>query len=147
MYKFLRSIRHSKDAGRYATGIYKKADDRTRLYIEEMCDPESPIYVKENAESLKDQVELHIIQKELEISKNDLRKIKEEISYRSEALQELAKKEEELTKRVSAMNEEISAYNRELNKKSLSDSHGFYKCMDAITDNVPEEVSLSIHKI
>ena len=32
-------------------------------------------------------------------------------------------------------------------QKSLSDSHGFYKCMDAITDNVPEEVSLSIHEI
>ena len=83
VYKFLRSIRHSKDAGRYANGIYRKADDRTKAYIAEMCDPESPIYVKEIAESLKDQIELHSIQKELKISKNDLIKIKEEISERN----------------------------------------------------------------
>ena len=126
VYKFLRSIRHSKDAGRYATGIYKKADDRTKAYIAEMCDPESPIYIEEIAESLKDQIELHDIQKELEISKNDLRKIKEEISYRSEALQELEGKESELTQKVNEMNEEISTYNSDMYRIAT------YKPVDAL---------------
>ena len=126
VYRFLRSIRHSKDAGRYANGIFRKADDRTKAYIAEMCDPESPIYVKEIAESLKDQIELHNTRKELEISKNDLRKIREEISERSEALQELAKKEEESTKILNVMNEEIKTYNREMYRI------GTYRPIDAL---------------
>ena len=126
MYKFLRTIRHSKDAGRYANGIYKKADDRTKAYIAEMCDPDSPIYIEEIAESLKEQIELHDTRKELEITKNDLRKIKEEVSYRSEALEELTKKEEELSKKVNEMNEEISTYNREMYRIAT------YKPVDAL---------------
>ena len=92
VYRFLRSIRHSKDVGRYAKGIYKKADDRTKTYIEEMCDPESPIYVEEIAESLKDQIELHSIQKEIEASRNALNKLKSEVTERTEEAEELAKK-------------------------------------------------------
>ena len=126
VYKFLRSIRHSKDAGRYANGIFRKADDRTKAYIAEMCDPESPIYIEEIAESLKDQVELDSIQKELEISKNDLRKIKEEISYRSEALQELEGKESELTQKVKEMEAEISTYNSDMYRI------GTYRPIDAL---------------
>ena len=126
VYKFLRSIRHSKEVGRYANGIYWKADNRTRAYIEEMCDPESPIYIEEISESLKDQVELHSIQKELEISKNDLRKIKDEISERSEALRELEGKESELSQKVEEMNEEISAYNGDMYRI------GTYKPIDAL---------------
>jgi hypothetical protein len=126
VYRFLRSIRHSKEAGRYANGIYRKADDRTKAYIAEMCDPESPIYVKEIAESLKDQVELHDIRKEIEASRNALNKLKSEVTERTEEAEELAKKEEELTKRVNAMNEEISAYNREMYRI------GTYRPIDAL---------------
>ena len=126
VYKFLRSIRHSKEVGRYANGIFRKADDRTRLYIAEMCDPESPIYIEEIAESLKDQIELHDTRKELEISKNDLRKIKDEISERSEALRELEGKESELTQKVKEMNEEISTYNSDMYRI------GTYKPIDAL---------------
>ena len=126
VYKFLRKIRHSKDAGRYANGIFRKADERTKAYIAEMCDPDSPIYIEEIGESLKDQIELHDIRKELEISKNDLRKIKEEISYRSEALEELAKKEEESTKILNVMNEEIKTYNSDMYRI------GTYRPIDAL---------------
>ncbi len=126
VYKFLRSIRHSKDAGRYATGIYKKADDRTKAYIEEMCDPESPIYVKEIAESLKDQIELHDIRKEIEASRNALNKLKSEVTERTETLQELEGKESELTQKVKEMNEEISAYNSDMYRI------GTYRPIDAL---------------
>jgi DNA repair exonuclease SbcCD ATPase subunit len=122
----LRSIRHSKEAGRYANGIYRKADDRTKAYIEEMCEPESPIYVKEIAESLKDQVELHSIQKELEASRNALNKLKSEVTERTEALQELEGKESELTQKVKEMNEEISTYNSDMYRIST------YKPIDAL---------------
>ncbi len=114
VYKFLRSIRHSKDAGRYANGIYRKADDRTKAYIAEMCDPESPIYVREIADSLRDQIELYDIRKEIEASRNALNKLKSEVTERTETLEELVKKEEELSKKVNEMNEEISAYNRDM---------------------------------
>ena len=126
VYRFLRSIRHSKEAGRYANGIYRKADDRTKAYIEEMCEPESPIYVKEIAESLKDQVELHSIQKELEASRNALNKLKSEVTERTEALQELEGKESELTQKVKEMNEEISTYNSDMYRIST------YKPIDAL---------------
>ena len=126
VYRFLRSIRHSKDVGRYAKGIYKKADDRTKTYIEEMCDPESPIYVEEIAESLKDQIELHSIQKEIEASRNALNKLKSEVTERAEEAEELAKKEEELTKKVNEMNEEISTYNRDMYRI------GTYQPIDAL---------------
>ena len=126
VYKFLRSIRHSKEAGRYANGIYKKADDRTRAYISEMCNPESPIYIEEIAESLKDQVELHDTQKELKASRNELNRLKNEISERTEEAEELAKREEELTKKINEMNEEISTYNREMYRIAT------YKPVDAL---------------
>ena len=126
VYKFLRSIRHSKEVGRYANGIYWKADNRTRAYIEEMCDPESPIYIEEIAESLKDQVELHSIQKELEASRNALNKLKSEVTERTEALQELAKREEELTQKVKEMEAEISTYNSDMYRI------GTYKPIDAL---------------
>ena len=126
VYRFLRSIRHSKDAGRYANGIYRKADDRTKNYIEEMCDPESPIYVKEIAESLKDQIELHDTRKELEASRNALNKLKSEVTERTEALQELAKREEELTQKVKEMEAEISTYNSDMYRIAT------YKPIDAL---------------
>ena len=126
VYKFLRSIRHSKEVGRYANGIFRKADDRTRLYIAEMCDPESPIYIEEIAESLKDQIELHSIQKELEASRNALNRLKNEISERTEALQELEGKESELTQKVKEMEAEISTYNSDMYRIAT------YKPVDAL---------------
>ena len=126
VYKFLRSIRHSKEVGRYANGIYKKADDRTKAYIAEMCDPDSPIYIEEIAESLKDQIDLHDTRKELEASINALNKLKSEVTERVEEAEELAKKEEELTKKVKEMNEEISAYNSDMYRI------GTYRPIDAL---------------
>ena len=126
VYKFLRSIRHSKEVGRYANGIYKKADDRTKAYIAEMCDPDSPIYIEEIAESLKDQIDLHDTRKELEASRNALNKVKSEVTERVEEAEALAKKEEELTKKVKEMNEEISAYNSDMYRI------GTYRPIDAL---------------
>ncbi|MCL5665340.1 MAG: hypothetical protein M1315_00675 [Candidatus Thermoplasmatota archaeon] len=126
VYKFLRSIRHSKEAGRYANGIYRKADDRTKAYIGEMCDPESPIYIEEIAESLKDHIELHDIRKEIEASRNALNKLKTEVTERTDTLEELVKKEEESTKILNVMNEEIKTYNSDMYRI------GTYRPIDAL---------------
>ena len=91
-----------------------------------MCDPDSPIYIEEIAESLKDQIDLHDTRKELEASRNALNKLKSEVTERVEEAEELAKKEEELTKKVKEMNEEISAYNSDMYRI------GTYRPIDAL---------------
>lgn len=115
-YTFLRSIRHSPLAPKYAAWIWRKGNSEVQQYLQEMCNETSPIYVPEILPALKDYVELRTVTEELESMRKERSKIRSDLELYREQEATLQTQVDALEKTKSEYETLKQSYNAEMFK-------------------------------